>query len=65
MEPKSLEYVMGHGDISTTMNVYTHARYDNVEASMGKILKFTTPFVSMFMKIYEGFCTSGVDFERY
>lgn len=47
MEPKSLEYVMGHGDISTTMNVYTHARYDNVEASMGKILKFTTPSTEM------------------
>ena len=47
MEPKSLEYVMGHGDISTNMNVYTHARYDNVEASMGKILKFTTPNADM------------------
>lgn len=42
MPPKSLEYVMGHGDISTTMNVYTHARYDNVEKSMGEILKFST-----------------------
>ena len=44
MEHKSLEYVMGHGDISTAMNVYTHARYDCAEASMGRILKFTTPF---------------------
>ncbi|MBE5936206.1 MAG: site-specific integrase [Lachnospiraceae bacterium] len=41
MPIKSLEYVMGHGDISTTMNVYTHARYENVEESMGKILKFS------------------------
>ena len=32
---------MGHADISTTMNVYTHARYDNVEQSMGEILNFS------------------------
>ena len=28
-------------DISTTMNVYTHARYDSVEKSMGEILNFS------------------------
>lgn len=42
-KPKSLEFVMGLGDIRTTMNVYTHARYDTVEASIDKILRFTTP----------------------
>lgn len=36
---------MGLGDIRTTMNVYTHARYDTVEASIDKILRFTTPNV--------------------
>ena len=37
MDIKSLEYVMGHGDCSTTLNVYTHSRYDTVEESMKKI----------------------------
>ena len=29
MNPKTLQYLMGHSDISVTMNVYTHIRKEN------------------------------------
>ena len=28
MNPKTLQYLMGHSDISVTMNVYTHIGFD-------------------------------------
>ena len=28
---KTLQYLMGHADIATTLNVYTHLKYDDVE----------------------------------
>lgn len=28
MNPKTLQYLMGHGDISVTMNTYTHLGLD-------------------------------------
>ena len=31
VSPKTLQYLMGHADIATTLNVYTHLRYDDVE----------------------------------
>ena len=31
MQPKTLQYILGHHDISITMNVYNHAQYDNVK----------------------------------
>ena len=38
LDLKSLQYVMGHAYADTTMNVYTHARYDHAAEEM---LKFT------------------------
>ena len=29
MNPKTLQYLMGHSDISVTMNVYTHIGFDD------------------------------------
>ncbi len=31
VQPKTLQYILGHSDMSITMNVYTHAQYDNVK----------------------------------
>lgn len=37
MNPKMLQYVMGHSDISMTMNVYTHVTYDDIKDEMARI----------------------------
>ena len=34
MNPKMLQYVMGHSDISMTLNVYTHVTYDDIKGEM-------------------------------
>lgn len=33
LDPKSLQYFMGHAEARTTMNIYTHASYRNKECS--------------------------------
>lgn len=38
MNAKTLQYIMGHADISMTLNVYSHIDYDTVEKSMLDIL---------------------------
>lgn len=38
MNAKMLQYIMGHADISVTLNVYSHIDYDTVEKSMLDIL---------------------------
>lgn len=37
MDIKSLQYLMGHSDVSVTLNVYTHASYDKAEQAMRQI----------------------------
>ena len=37
MNPKTLQYLMGHSDISVTMNVYTHISFDDAEAELRKM----------------------------
>lgn len=34
---KSLQYLMGHADINTTMNVYTHIRYEDAEKEVKEL----------------------------
>ena len=29
MNPKTLQYIMGHADISVTLNTYTHVKFDD------------------------------------
>ncbi len=36
MNPKALQYLMGHGDINTTMDIYTHAGVDNARKELKK-----------------------------
>ncbi len=38
MNAKMLQYIMGHADISVTLNVYSHIDYETVEKSMLNIL---------------------------
>lgn len=37
MNPKTLQYIMGHSNISITLNLYTHASFDNALKEMQKI----------------------------
>ena len=37
MNPKTLQYLMGHSDISVTMNVYTHLGFDDAKDEMVRI----------------------------
>ena len=40
MNPKTLQYLMGHSDISVTMNVYTHIGFDDVEEELKRMEDF-------------------------
>ena len=40
MNPKTLQYLMGHSDISVTMNVYTHIGFDDAEEELKRIEEF-------------------------
>lgn len=39
MNPKTLQYIMGHSDIGVTLNTYTHMQYEDAEKEMGKIFE--------------------------
>lgn len=42
MNPKTLQYIMGHSDIGVTLNTYTHVQYEDAEKEMGKIFEVKT-----------------------
>ena len=37
MNPKTLQYIMGHSDIGVTLNTYTHLQFDDVKKEMKKV----------------------------
>ena len=39
MNPKSLQYLMGHSDIGVTMNTYTHLGLEDVRNEMVRLEK--------------------------
>ena len=39
MNPKTLQYIMGHSDISVTLNVYSHVDFEDAQAEMERISK--------------------------
>lgn len=39
MNPKHLQYLMGHSDIGVTLNTYTHIDFDNVKEEVKKLEK--------------------------
>lgn len=39
ISPKTLQYLMGHTDISVTLNVYTHVKFEDAEKEIEKMQK--------------------------
>ena len=39
MNPKTLQYLMGHSDIGVTMNTYTHIGYDDAKEELERMTK--------------------------
>lgn len=39
MNPKVLQYLMGHSDISVTLNTYTHLKLDDAREEMKNMAK--------------------------
>ena len=37
MNPKTLQYIMGHADIGVTLNTYTHLQFDDALEEMKKV----------------------------
>ncbi len=37
MNPKTLQYIMGHSDIGVTLNTYTHVQYEDAEKEMQNV----------------------------
>ena len=37
MNPKTLQYLMGHSDVSVTLNIYTHTGYDNAKKELARL----------------------------
>lgn len=37
MNLKTLQYIMGHSDISVTLNTYTHLTFDDAKAEFGQV----------------------------
>ena len=37
MSPKNLQYIMGHSDISVTLNTYTHLTFDDAKAEFDRV----------------------------
>ena len=42
MSPAKLKYIMGHSDIDTTFNVYTHLGFEDVREDMLRCLNDKT-----------------------
>ena len=38
MNPKTLQYLMGHSDISVTLNTYTHIGYDDAKEELKQVV---------------------------
>lgn len=39
MNPKTLQYIMGHSDIGVTLNTYTHTDFESAQEEMQKVTK--------------------------
>lgn len=39
MNPKTLQYIMGHSDIGVTLNTYTHVQYEDAKKEMNEIFE--------------------------
>lgn len=39
MNPKTLQYLMGHADIGVTLNTYTHINFGNAQEEISRLEK--------------------------
>lgn len=37
INPKHLQYLMGHSDIGVTLNTYTHVEFDNIQREVNEL----------------------------
>ena len=37
MNPKTLQYLMGHSDVSVTLYIYTHTGYDDAKKELARL----------------------------
>lgn len=51
MNPKALQYIMGHSDISVTLNTYTHIKAEEAREEMERIKKEQKKSVAVGRKI--------------
>jgi len=47
LDPKSLQHFMGHAEARTTMNIYTHASYEQAKNALTKVLKLLHKMLMM------------------
>lgn len=40
MNPKTLQYIMGHSDIGVTLNTYTHVKFEDAKEEMKKVVNW-------------------------
>lgn len=38
MNPKTLQYIMGHSDISVTLNTYTHVNFEDAQSELRRVV---------------------------
>ena len=50
MNPKVLQYLMGHSDISITLNTYTHLKLDDAREEVEKLAKKQAELKQLGMK---------------
>ena len=53
MNPKTLQYLMGHSDISVTMNVYTHIGFDDAEEELKRMEEFRKAQAEVEQKMFK------------
>ena len=39
MNPKTLQYIMGHSDISATLDTYTHLKFEDAKVEFDRVLE--------------------------
>ena len=39
MNPKTLQYIMGHSDISVTLDTYTHLKIEDAQAEFDRVME--------------------------
>jgi len=39
MNPKTLQYLMGHSDIGVTLNTYTHLKFEDAQEELQRVVK--------------------------